>query len=143
VKFLLGTTYTFTLTLSDGSQYYGTVKSQSDDLYEFNAPATQSRSQDMIVTWKDADPKAKMYIEMVYDFRTDSSNGSGVKTFTISNPSIESYTISASNFTTSQGSIYEVDLTLVSEITGTISQQFRAGSSTVSDLRITQSVTIN
>jgi len=143
VKFILDTTYTFTLTLSDGTQYNGTVKSQSADLYEFDAPSTQSHTQNMTVTWKDTDPKARMYIQMVYDFRTDTSSGSGIQTFTISNPSSGSYTINASNFTTSQGEIYEVDLTLVSEISGTIDSRFRPQSSTISDLRITRSATID
>ncbi len=142
VKFALSTSYTFTITLSDGSNYYGTVKSQSTDLYEFDAPATQSRKQNMTVTWKDTDPNAQMYIQMIYDFRTDSSGGSGEQTFTIPNPSSKSYSINSSYFNTTQGTIYEVDLTLISEVRGTIDSHFRSGSSTVSDLRITRNVTI-
>jgi len=143
VKFALNTAYNFTMTLSDGSQYHGTVKSQSTDLYEFDAPSSQSHKQNMTVTWKDTDPNASMYILMIYDFRTDSSSGSGEQKFTIPNPANGSYTINSSYLTTSQGTIYEVDLTLVSEITGIIDPQFRPGSSTVSDLQITRSVTIN
>ncbi len=143
VKFALSTTYSFTLTLSDGSQYNGTVKSQSEDLTEFNTPTSQSHTQNMPLTWTDTDPNATMSIQMLYKFSTDTSTGSGTKTIAISNPSSGSYTIGSSDLTTSQGKIYEVDLTLISEIRGTIDSHFRSGSYVASHLEITKNVTIN
>lgn len=143
VQFAPSTNYSFTLTLSDGNQYNGTVKSQSTDLTEFNTPTTQSHTQNMPLTWKNTDPNATMSIQMLYKFRTDTSGGSGTKTFAISNPSTESYTVNSSDLTTTQGTIYEVDLTLVSEVRGTIDSHFRPGSYVASDLEITRTVTIN
>lgn len=143
VKFVLDTTFTFALTLSDGSQYYGTVKSQANDLFEFDTPSTQSHTQNMVITWMDTDPNAAMRIEMTSKFHTDTSNGTGFQTIQLPNPTTGSFTINSSYFNGPQGTIYEVDLVLVSEIRGNIDSHFRSGSSTVSDLEIARNVTIN
>ncbi len=143
VKFALDDTYTFTLTLSDGSKYYGKVTSQSEDLTEFVVPSSQSRTQPINVSWKNTDPNATMSIELVYKFSTDSSSGTGSQIINIGNPASESYSISPSVFTTTQGKTTEVDLTLVSKITGTIDPGFRGGSSTVCKLTIEKDVILN
>lgn len=143
VKFAPDGTYKFTLTLSDGSKYYGTVTSQSKDLTEFIVPSSQSRTQPIDVSWKDTDPSAAMSIQLVYKYSTDSSSGTGTRTVSISDPSSGTFSISPSLFTAGQGTTNEVDLTLVSEITGTIDPGFRAGSSTVCKLTIERDVTLN
>lgn len=143
VKFDTGTTYTFTLTLSDGTPYHGSVKSQSKDLTEFNTPTTQSHMQNMPLTWSDTDPTASMSIRMVAKVHTSPSGDSTfTKTYSISKGS-SAYTIGSSDLTASQGTIYEVDLTLVSELRGTIDSHFRSGSYVASHLEITRNVIIN
>jgi len=143
VKFDTSTTYTFTLTLSDGTPYYGTVVSQSKDLTEFNTPTTQSRTQNMPLTWNGIDPNATMSIQMIYKFRTAASKDtSGMKTFSIPSGSGGYYTIGSSDLSTPQG-IYEVDLTLISKKPGEIDSHFRSGSSITSELEITKNVSIN
>lgn len=143
VKFALDSTYTFTITLSDGSKYYGEVTSQSDDLTEFDAPSSQSRTQPVNVNWKATDPNAAMSIELVYKYSTDTSSGGGTQTISIPDPSTGQYSISPDMFTTDKGTTNEVDLTLVSEVTGTIDPAFRAGSSTVCELTIQRDVKLN
>ncbi|MFZ1081122.1 MAG: hypothetical protein WAO19_04270 [Candidatus Kryptoniota bacterium] len=143
VVFDTNKTFIFTLTLSDGSQYTGTVISQSKDLYQFNAPASQSHTQDITVSWKDTDPNSTMSVQMIYYWKADSSKGTGAQTFSISTPSTGTYTIKSSQFTVPQGTTYRVDLTLVSEKAGTIDSHFRPGSSAVSELSYLRSVTLN
>jgi len=129
VKFQLSTKYTFAVYLSDGSEYDGSVTSQSKDLTSFTVPATQDHTQNMSVSWTDTDPAAKMYISMVYTLRTDTSTTTGVKTISIPNPSSGSFVIDKSQFAIQGGTLTSADFTLVSEIDGTVDSRFRGGSS--------------
>lgn len=143
VKFSTATKYNFTITLSDGSQYSGTVTSQSVDLYEFNAPSSQSRTQPITVSWKGTDTTAQMWINMTYSFKTDTTTGSGSQVFQIVDPSSGTFTIPVSYFTSTQGATYRVDLTLESEVKGTVDRRFMPGGSIVSDMTCTRIVNLN
>ncbi len=143
VSFSLNKTYSFTLTLSDGSTYNGSVTSQTDDLVRFDVPSIQSRTQSINVTWSSTDPNAEMWIQMATRYKTDSSQGVAYQTLRIANPAAQSYTITPSQFSTAEGTAYEVDLTLVSEMKGTIDPRFRSGSGTVCDMSIDRVVKLN
>lgn len=143
VKHTLGKTYIFTVVFSNGSEYTGSVKTQTKDLYDFTAPSTHNRAQNMTVSWKDADSSATMFIDMAYSFKTDTSSGAGIKRITIPDASTGTFIINSSAFQESQGTIYEADLTLVSEVEGTIDSRFSSNSGTYSQLRITRTVTFN
>jgi hypothetical protein len=142
LKYSLNTNYTFVITLGDGSQYNGSVTTQSKDLYQFTAPSSQSRTQDLLISWLDTDPNATMSVQVLYKYQTDSSSSSNTETVQIPSSAKGSFIISKTYFTPSQGKTTEVDLTLISEIRGTIDSRFRAGSSIVSDLKMTRNVTM-
>ncbi len=143
LRFTAGTTYTFSVTLADGSQYNGTVQSQSVDLYEFDVPSAQSRTQDLIVRWRDTDPSSRMTIELTVYSRTDSSEGNSSTTLDIPNPQAGIFTIPATQLSTNQGTTYKADVTLISEKSGSVDPHFMSGSAALSRLTYTRTVALN
>ena len=142
VKYAPNTKYNFTITLSDQSQYDAVVTTPSADLREFLVPTVQDRTQNMSLSWKDTDSNATLNISVALYFRTDTTTGVQVHTVPITNPKPGTFELPASELNTNQGIAYAVDLTLNSEVNGTIDSRFYLHRRAYSHQMITKSVVL-
>lgn len=142
VPYSLKTKYSFTVTLSDQSQYFATVTTPSVDLYSFSAPADHDRLQNMNLSWKDTDSNATMSLTVTVYFKTDSSSGFSSHSVKITNPKAGSFTLPANELITEKGVPYLAELTLHSEVMGTIDSRFYINRRAYSHQLITKTVNL-
>ena len=119
--------YTCDIVLSDGKVYSSTVKSRSADIDSFVVPSTHDRTKDLLLEWEPVDPNENIDISMFYNFRTDTSSGTGARDIQIPNPQSGMALIPKSYFDASTH-ITDATFTLESNIYGTTDDHFRSGS---------------
>lgn len=127
LPFEFNKTYTCDIVLSDGKDYSSIVTSRSADIDSFVVPLTHDKSKDLLLRWGPVDPNEKIVLTMVYNFRTDTSSGTGVRDIQISNPQSGTALIPKSYFDASTH-ITDATFTLESNIFGTTDKHFRPGS---------------
>ncbi len=143
VPYSLATKYTFTITLADQSSYEAVVTTPKLDFIEFVAPEVQSSKLPMHVSWGAADSNSVMSMIVTKHFRTDTSSGIAIHKVAIGNPLLRSYDLQPADFVHEEGTTYGVELTLTSQLEGTIDPKFYFGSRAYSSQTITRSVKIN
>ncbi len=142
IKYELNTNYNFTITLSDLSQYYATVTTHSDSIREFIVPIKQSKTKNMEVTWKGYIDNSLMYFTVTSYFQTDTTKGINTHRVEIPKPSLGMFELQNSDFIYKDGNTYMVDLTLHSEIDGTIDNRFYVNRRAFSHQLITKTIEI-
>jgi hypothetical protein len=142
VPYNFNTKYNFTVTLSDLSQYNATVTTHSVDLYNFITPSEQIKTQDLSLSWKDTDPNATMYINIAVYYTADTTSGVQMHSVNIPNPSSGSFILPAADLQTENGTPYSADLTLNSEVEGTIDSRFYINRRAYSHQMITKSIVL-
>lgn len=142
LKYALNTKYYFTITLSDQSQYAATVTTHPDTLRDFLVPAEHPRSQNLKVSWKGTSNNASMFLSVVSNFKTDSSFGFSSRRIEITNPSTGTYELTPTDFNYKDGGTYSVELTLHSEINGTMDDRFGENRRSFSHQSITRTIAI-
>ncbi len=132
-------TYKFIVTLGDGSVYGGNTITTPADLTTLNMPSTQSRSQDMPVTFQNIDSTYSTSVTLTqYYTGTDT-------TTTVTLPVIPvragSFNISAANY--ANASIKSVMVTLDRNIPGVINPKFMSTSKAAAGFSIAKTATIH
>lgn len=132
-------TYQFTITLGDGSLFGGNTITTPANLTILNVPSTQSRGQDMSVTFQNIDSTYSTSVTLTqYYTGTDT-------TTTVTLPVIPvragSFNISAANYANT--SIKSVMVTLDRKIPGVINSRFMSTSSAAADFSIAKTATIH
>ncbi|MFZ4620489.1 MAG: hypothetical protein ACOYNS_08015 [Bacteroidota bacterium] len=142
VKYKLNTKYLFTIIMSDQSTYKADITTHSTDLFEFNTPVEQDKTQDMNVSWKDTDTNSTMYLTVGLAYKTESSSGYSSHYVKIPNPRKGSFVLLSENLKSSEGTAYRIDLTLNSEVAGTIDSSFYLNRRAFSLQQISKSITL-
>ena len=137
LPFKFNENYTCNITLSDGKIYSSTVKSRSADIDSFTVPLTHNRSENLLLKWGPVDPKEKIILTMVYNFRHDSSSGTGVRDIQITNPQTGEALVPKSFFDASSG-ITDATFTLESNIYGITDNRFKNGSEIIFIINISK-----
>ncbi|MFA6455645.1 MAG: hypothetical protein WCW40_02395 [Bacteroidota bacterium] len=142
VKYASNSVYKFVITLSDQSQYNASVTTHKVNLTGFNAPASHNKTQNMNLTWSGIDSSATMRLTITSYYTTDTSSGFRTSNMEISNPKLGAYTLAPSNFVVENTNTYRVDITLHSEVDGTIDSRFYINRRAFSHDMITKSVVL-
>lgn len=138
---LPNTTYTFAITLADGSEYTASVTTQEKTPLAFNVPSRHNRGQDLMVSWQEVDDRYPMKIRLISHTKTDGLDEIDSQTIDIPNPGTGRHIIPASALSVSPDS-YRIDLTLSSEKSGSIDSHFRKGGEMTSRFSIKKELII-
>jgi hypothetical protein len=141
LDFKLDSTYTFIITLGNGSTYSSSIKTHDKNLHTFNVPKEHNKNQDLPVNWLEIDNRYPMKI--IFDAEADTS-ATPYETIEIpaSDRDLGSYTISYTKFN-NPPDIRSVELKLISEKDGAVNSSFMTGSKITSRLSIKKKVKVN
>lgn len=142
VPYALNSTYSFVITLSDNSTYNGMVTSHTDSLREFVVPSEQDTTQTMTVSWKGTVPGASMYLTIATSYKTPNGFGFSVHRKDIPSPAAGTVVLYPSDYLSGGGTTTSVDVTLHSEIDGTIDKRFYSARRVFSHQFITRTVAV-
>jgi hypothetical protein len=137
----LSTPYLFEVVLANGKAYGGSITTQQKTFTSVTVPSNSNVNTDLTVSWQDV----YVHDDLVISLNLTSPAGTvpgAVFTLTPTQMQAGSFIIPKSNFASPAG-ITSVMITLTGAKYGTIAQEFRSGSGTISRMRVEKKVTFN